>query len=383
MRILAVTHEASRSGAVTAFKEVLAGFAEIPVETVVVAKAGGVVVDDLRRLSASIRVTPMGWIWNLRRLARIPWLRWVPPHVERFVARRVVRAVVPDVVYCSTVLTSEYAAAAARFGVPTVLHVHEQEPLTSWALDRAGVRRASIPALCPSEVVRDELRALGMHVLDVVPGPVAEPLPARGAPTWPDDGFKVLACGSAAKTKGTAEWLEAANRLRQLDGRPVHWVWVGGGDLRGLEAQTTARGLDGIARWVGEQKEPAAWMAGADLVVIPSHAESLGLVAAEAAAVGTAAVAFDVGGLRTVLPHPASRVPPLDVDALVERTAELLRSDVLRREVLAASQQAAASMRADLWRVRVVSLVMTCADGPSKRGRDVHSYDVRSPSEQR
>jgi D-inositol-3-phosphate glycosyltransferase len=49
------------------------------------------------------------------------------------------------------------------------------------------------------------------------------------------------------------------------------------------------------------QPELADWYRAADLVLVPSHSESFGLVALEAQACGTPVVAAAVGGLRTAV----------------------------------------------------------------------------------
>jgi D-inositol-3-phosphate glycosyltransferase len=72
------------------------------------------------------------------------------------------------------------------------------------------------------------------------------------------------------------------------------------GRLAGL-----ASGL-GIASYVRleppcPQRELADWYRAADLVLVPSHSESFGLVALEAQACGTPVVAAAVGGLRTAV----------------------------------------------------------------------------------
>ena len=56
------------------------------------------------------------------------------------------------------------------------------------------------------------------------------------------------------------------------------------------------------------QRELVDWFRAADLVAVPSHNESFGLVAAEAMASGTPVVAADVGGLRTVVADGESGV---------------------------------------------------------------------------
>jgi D-inositol-3-phosphate glycosyltransferase len=49
------------------------------------------------------------------------------------------------------------------------------------------------------------------------------------------------------------------------------------------------------------QRELADWYRAADMVLVPSHSESFGLVALEAQACGTPVVAAAVGGLRTAV----------------------------------------------------------------------------------
>ena len=49
------------------------------------------------------------------------------------------------------------------------------------------------------------------------------------------------------------------------------------------------------------QRELADWYRAADIVLVPSHSESFGLVALEAQACGTPVVAAAVGGLRTAV----------------------------------------------------------------------------------
>ncbi len=70
--------------------------------------------------------------------------------------------------------------------------------------------------------------------------------------------------------------------------------------------------LSGLASWLGiadcvrleppcPQRELADWYRAADIVLVPSHSESFGLVALEAQACGTPVVAAAVGGLRTAV----------------------------------------------------------------------------------
>jgi D-inositol-3-phosphate glycosyltransferase len=70
----------------------------------------------------------------------------------------------------------------------------------------------------------------------------------------------------------------------------------------------------------------------ADVCVLPSHYESFGLAALEAAACGRPVVASDVGGLPTVVKNGVTGylVPAKQSDIMAERLCELLQDDVLR-----------------------------------------------------
>jgi D-inositol-3-phosphate glycosyltransferase len=79
----------------------------------------------------------------------------------------------------------------------------------------------------------------------------------------------------------------------------------GSGADRPAELSTLALrlGLDGIVRFHPpvRRKVLADWYRAADLVAVPSHSESFGLVAMEAQACGTPVVATRVGGLTTAV----------------------------------------------------------------------------------
>ncbi|HEV7194715.1 MAG TPA: D-inositol-3-phosphate glycosyltransferase, partial [Pedococcus sp.] len=70
-----------------------------------------------------------------------------------------------------------------------------------------------------------------------------------------------------------------------------------------LEELAVELGIAAQVRFVPPVPRPelAQWYRAADLVVVPSHSESFGLVAVEAQACGTPVVAADVGGLPTAV----------------------------------------------------------------------------------
>lgn len=72
-----------------------------------------------------------------------------------------------------------------------------------------------------------------------------------------------------------------------------------------LHALVGRLGLSGLVHFIGPQPRPALaeLMRGARVVLVPSHSETFGLVALEAAASGTPVIAAAAGGLREAVAH--------------------------------------------------------------------------------
>lgn len=144
--------------------------------------------------------------------------------------------------------------------------------------------------------------------------------------------------------RGGASLEELSEELRDGGGAQVPTlVVVGGASGR----QTAVRELEALAHQVGvtdhlvvrpavPREELADYFRAADVVAVPSHNESFGLVAAEALAVGTPVVAAAVGGLRTVVQDGVSGVLVADHSPWTwARTLDDLLHDDERRAALA------------------------------------------------
>ena len=362
MRVLAVTHEASRTGAVLAFVEALPVLRDLGTELVVVNKTPGPLGPRLESSADRLLETPRPLLSQGRRIARVKPLDRFVPRIERAIAHSVVREVRPDFVYASTVLSSEYATAAQRLGIPVCLHVHEAQPLSGWALARSAVDLRTLPMVAPSEFIAREMHDLSGTSVPALLGPL-RPMDAGDDVStadlpWTGDSLRVVGCGSVAPWKGPEQWLAAADRLDTLDGRTVEWAWVGSGErLSALRAETRRRGLDDRVHWLGEQADVARYLASADLFVLTSANEPLGLVLLEAAAVGVASVAFESGGVREILLDDRALVPGSDVGALVDKVGAALRDTALRAELLAASRPALEASDPAIWRGRLARVL--------------------------
>jgi D-inositol-3-phosphate glycosyltransferase len=200
------------------------------------------------------------------------------------------------------------------------------------------------------EEARDLVELYGADVARVVtvaPGVDLEhfrPGEASGARTRlgvPPDAVLLLFVGRLQPLKAPDVLLRAAQRLVERDpslrDRVVVAV-VGGPSGTGLgrqqELQALAATLDVTVRF-----EPPAgadrlrdWYVAADLVAVPSHNESFGLVALEAQACGTPVVATRVGGLLTTVRDNVSGVLVEGHDT--EAWAGALQHGLRERELL-------------------------------------------------
>jgi glycosyltransferase involved in cell wall biosynthesis len=84
---------------------------------------------------------------------------------------------------------------------------------------------------------------------------------------------------------------------------------------------------------VGELADVRPLLAAADVVVLPSYREGIPRAVMEAAATGRPVVAYDIRGVREVVPQGLGLLVPVgDVDALTAAVRRLVEDDDLRRE---------------------------------------------------
>ncbi|WCO65866.1 glycosyltransferase family 4 protein [Iamia majanohamensis] len=242
---------------------------------------------------------------------------------------------VPRAVLVNGSLAAHVLTAFAA-DVPSAVYVHEAGEVLDGLPGPARRGLAVADRLwCVSEEVEAALRAQGVEpsrttVLPPVVSPASDPGPearaaARRAMGVRDGQRLVLGCGEASARKGTDLFLEVAARLADDD---VHLAWVGRrlrAFARRLDLDGARTGLDGRVTWVGEVPSPAAHLAAADVLVLPSRHDPQPLVPVEAALVGTPAAAFAVGGLRDLGGAGAVRCAPFpDVPALTRHVRDLL-----------------------------------------------------------
>ena len=180
---------------------------------------------------------------------------------------------------------------------------------------------------------RYRLPAARVHVAQ----PGSDPVPV--SPRTPDGG-RLLCVGTLSRLKGQDVLLAALGRMTAL-----RWSCALVGPLdreprfaASLVREAAAPALAGRIRMPGTRGTAAVRLeyADADLLVVPSRAETYGMVVTEALAAGVPVVATTVGGIPEAVGRtpsggvPALLVPPDDPAALAGALARWLTDDRLR-----------------------------------------------------
>jgi D-inositol-3-phosphate glycosyltransferase len=108
-------------------------------------------------------------------------------------------------------------------------------------------------------------------------------------------------------------------------------------ELERLERLRAELGIEDLVTFLGakDQDRLVYYYSAAEMVVMPSHYESFGMVALEAMACGTPVVASKVGGLAFSVQDGQTGylVPDGDAEALAAKIRRLLKDDRLREEL--------------------------------------------------
>jgi len=154
----------------------------------------------------------------------------------------------------------------------------------------------------------------------------------------------ILFVGRIERLKGVDTLINAMACLKLKEmGRPVHLAIIGGDPSLSRESMTVemarlkdlcaSLGLDQSVVFLGkrDQNKLPYYYSAADVLVMPSHYESFGMVALEAMACGTPVIASEVGGLAYLVRDGETgfTIPAEEPDTLCEKLSWLLNDDDL------------------------------------------------------
>ena len=156
----------------------------------------------------------------------------------------------------------------------------------------------------------------------------------------------ILFVGRIEPLKGLDTLLKAVACLRVKDlAEPVHLAVIGGdpeaapeemsAEMARIQKMCDDLTVGKMVAFLGKRSQDTLpyYYSAAEVVVMPSHYESFGMVALEAMACGTPVLASQVGGLAFLVQDGVTgyHVPDGDDEALCERLSALLGNAALRR----------------------------------------------------
>ena len=235
-------------------------------------------------------------------------------------------------------LYARFAAKCAK--VPSVITVHNtyakrkwHRQLLNWYLARSTARIIAVSDSIRDDVIRFD-RVSPDRVITILNGIDTERsqssltlAEARSRLQLPLDAKVLVTIGRLVEQKGHTILLQALHQLQQNGSHDIYAVLVGDGPWRQrLQEQAAALGLEQHVRFLGTRTDIGDILRAADLYVMPSLWEGLGLALLEGMAAGLPVLASRVGGMVEVLGEGqyGYLVPTNDVNALVQQLSLLL-----------------------------------------------------------
>ena len=294
--------------------------------------------------------------------AIVSWFRRRGPVARRrraklIAARRAATGVwPPDLVFCASVGAGDVLDALGPYPCPVVVGVHEMRyalGAITWVTGGAAavMTRHATHYVAGSDAVRRTLlhdhgvpdnRVTVVHdfvpTADFPPPPLPEPSAAIREAAGVPAGAAVVGVVATVEWRKGADLLVSLARLfpaTDAAGRPVHFVWVGGGppaEVSQLRFDVETAGVDGHVHVVGATGRTVDWYPLFDVLAMLAREDPMPLVAAEAAASGVPIVCFDrSGGVPELVGDDAGRVVPyLDLVAFAGACMEVLNDRPLR-----------------------------------------------------
>ncbi len=200
----------------------------------------------------------------------------------------------------------------------------------------------------------------GVDISRFYPIPKDEALAFIGSPAKQ---CMLLYVGRVEPLKGIDTLMEAMAIMKRrgfLDLYPLCLAVIGGdpeaspqqisAEMERLQALRDSLGIGDVIMFLGQQDQDTLqyFYSASEIVVVPSHYESFGMVALEAMACGKPVVASETGGLAFLVKDGETgfHVPAANPNALADRLMELMQDDELRSKL---GKQAAEYAKGFAW----------------------------------
>ena len=179
----------------------------------------------------------------------------------------------------------------------------------------------------------------------------------------PENEKMILFVGRIEPLKGIDTLIKAISQLQQADilSRCPHYLYIIGGDadsgqekmneeMQRLQDLRVKLGVGDLIIFLGKRDQDSLqyYYSAAEMLIMPSHYESFGMVALESMACGTPVIATQVGGLQHLVldQETGFTIPNDNPDALEEKITVLICKPELREKM---SQRSASYAQSFSW----------------------------------
>jgi glycosyltransferase involved in cell wall biosynthesis len=269
-------------------------------------------------------------------------------HVDLVAAlslRRIVARESPHVIHYHTSRVHALAPWLRRYAPRALVTRRMDYPIRRGWWSDLLYNRSVGAVVAISEEVRRVLVAGGVRPerLRVIPSGVEPPAGLPGSAGRDaarrrfvaDDDAVIVVVAALERRKGHDVLLEALRRLVERGVRFRCLLCGDGSERASLERQAAELGLGGRVVFLGEQRQVADVLAAADLFVLPSRYEGLGVAILEAMAMALPVVATRVGGIPEAVEDGRTGwlVPAEDDTALADAMAKLIAAPEHARDL--------------------------------------------------
>lgn len=343
MKILFITHDASRSGAPILLRNFIRWINENTEHThELLYRVGGVLEDDFKQLTKTKKFYPSYYNnYNsipkkiLNRLGY--YKKNLNKHHEDLLKAYKLKNF--DIIYSNTIVNLDVLKVLKKLNIPIITHVRELESTIKHFGGNdliKGLDELNKHFIADSYAVKENLmqkHAIVSNKIDVVHEYIelSDSLPNNEVSSKlkkelgiPENAFIVGASGGGLWRKGYDLFLQtAAAFCKKKKNKNAYFIWVGGFkpdimdnivfDLEKLEL------VDRVF-FVGAQKKPLDYFSLFDVFVLASREEPFGIVGMESALFETPVICFDnSGGMPEFITDDCGKsVPYLDIPKLVE-----------------------------------------------------------------
>jgi D-inositol-3-phosphate glycosyltransferase len=220
----------------------------------------------------------------------------------------------------------------------------------------------------PPDII--EIIPPGVDTTHFYPIPVDEAKEFIGIP---ENEKMILFVGRIEPLKGVDTLIKAISQLQRADilSKCPHYLFVIGGDpdtdwdkmneeMRRLQDLCNELGVGDLVIFLGKRDQDSLqyYYSAAEMLVMPSHYESFGLVALESMACGTPVIATQVGGLQHLVQDQETgfTIPNDNPDALEEKITVLICKPELREKM---SQNSISYAQSFSWDMIIKILIET------------------------